>query len=69
VVVVWSEGEIEKEVRERMMEEGFTTREDGQGMGMGIVKDEIDKAGANISIENKGESEDRLTEYSQNYRS
>ncbi|GMI19677.1 hypothetical protein TrCOL_g1005 [Triparma columacea] len=53
VVVVWSEGEIEEQVRERMMEEGFTTREDGQGMGMGIVKDEIDKAGANISIENK----------------
>ncbi|GMH50124.1 hypothetical protein TrRE_jg12038 [Triparma retinervis] len=52
VVVVWSEGEVEDGVKEKMMEEGFTTRRDGQGLGLGIVKEELDKAGAEINIEN-----------------
>lgn len=51
VIEVISSSRIDSSIRDRIFEEGFTTKAEGHGIGLKIAKDEIERAGGSISIE------------------
>jgi signal transduction histidine kinase len=44
---------MSQEVRSRLFEPGFTTKPDGMGLGLTLVKRTIDEMGGSIAVESK----------------